>query len=112
MQGDVQYSKKIMPDGVKKIKDRPIALGEKSGHQHVVTGDVELFEYESRTFAAVGSDGAILQHIHKSKFTNYKEQKVLPIADHNPIPLKEGTYEFVIQNEYNPLAKAFEQVID
>lgn len=38
--------------------------------------------------------------------------KVLKKADHNPIPLEQGTYLFGIQQEYNPFAKVMENVID
>lgn len=113
-QGDVQF-KSIggLPKGAKKINHKPIALGEHSGHEHVVTGDVELFELNGKVYAAVGSDGAMLQHVHESNFGgNYKTKKTLPMADHKALKLEPGVYEFFIQNSYNPYAKLMEKVID
>lgn len=114
-QGDVQgraISK--LPDGAKKIDNKPIALGEHSGHMHVLTGHVELFEHEGKIFAAVGSDGARLQHVHESNFSApcWVTTEELPVADHGSHLLEEGVYEFHIQNAYNPYSKLMEQVID
>lgn len=113
-QGDVQFkSQSKLPIGAKRISQKPIALGEHSGHEHIITGDVELFEFEGKIFAAVGSEGATLQHVHESRFNgDYKDKKVLEKADHNAIPFEAGVYEFFIQNSYNPYAKIMEKVID
>src|SRR5678816_2719362 len=102
-QGDVQFKTSQLPKGAIKISQRPIALGEHSGHQHCVTGDVELYEFEGKTYAVVGSDGACLQHVHDSNFKEsmYKTKKKIQQADHKAIDLEPGTYEFFIQNAYN-----------
>lgn len=113
-QGDVQgrMIAKLPVDAVR-IKPKPIALGKHSGHQHVLTGDVELFELNGVAYAVVGSDGATLQHVHESRFNgDYATRKTIEKADHNPIPLKEGVYEFFIQGAYNPYKKLMEKVID
>lgn len=112
MQGDVQFRTVTLPKGSVKINHRPIALGEHSGHMHCVTGDVELYEFEGRTFAVIGKDGACLQHVHDSNFEGYESKKVITKADHKHIDLEPGTYEFIIQNAYNPFKKVFERVID
>lgn len=113
-QGDVQFkSLSKLPEGAKKIEQKPIALGEHSGHEHIITGDVELFERNGKIYAAVGSDGAMLQHVHESKFNgNFKTKKVIERADHKAVPFEPGVYEFFIQNAYNPYAKLMEKVID
>lgn len=113
-QGDVIGMSTVLPKGAVKIKQKPIALGEHSGHMHVVTGDVELYQFEGRTFAVVGSDGASLQHVHESNFNDnmYASKKHISIADHKAIDLEPGTYEMVIQNAYNPFNKVFERVQD
>lgn len=113
-QGDVQFKNTSLPKGAIKITQRPLALGEHSGHQHVLTGDVSLYEFEGRTFAVVGSDGACLQHVHDSNFTPamYAKKDKIAIADHKAIDLAPGTYEFTIQNAYNPFKKVFEKVQD
>lgn len=114
-QGDVQFkSINSLPAGAKRIENTSLAYGEHSGHQHVLTGDVQLFEFEGRFIAAVGSDGARLQHIHESNFTAkaWKSTEELPIADHGSHLLPEGIYEFYIQNSYNPYSKLMEKVVD
>lgn len=114
-QGDVQcITTDTIPSNVKKISKKPVALGELSGHQHVISGDYELFEDESgNMFAAVGSDGATLQHIHESNFVSFDKNVAMPIADHKPIELKSNTnYKIGIHRKYNPFAKIFEKVID
>ena len=112
MQGDVQFKSSSLPKGAVKISNHPIALGEHSGHMHVLTGNVELFEFEGKTFAVVGSDGARLQHVHESNFKGYASTKEQQKADHHSHLLPEGVYEFFIQNAYNPYKKLMEKVID
>lgn len=115
MQGDVQFkSISSIPSNAKKISNKPIALGEHSGHMHVLTGDVELFEVDGKIIASVGGDGARLQHCHE---TNFKEKcwistEEIQIADHKSHLLPKGVYEFWIQNQYNPYLKLMEKVID
>lgn len=114
-QGDVQFKQvDSIPAGATKVSNRPIAYGERSGHQHVLTGDVEMFEFEGRMIAAVGSDGARLQHCHESNFTDrcWTTTEEIPIADHASHLLPAGNYEFYIQNSYNPYSKLMEKVID
>lgn len=114
-QGDVIFSSiEGMPDGAQKIEHKPLALGEHSGHMHVLTGDVQLFQVGDRIIAAVGSDGARLQHVHESNFDvkDYASTKELQKADHASHLLPEGTYEFWIQNAFNPYSQAFERVED
>lgn len=113
-QGDVQFKTVELPKGAKIIKNRPIALGEHSGHMHVITGDVELYEFEGRVIAVVGNDGASLQHVHDSNFNEsmYKSKKKIQQADHKEVDFAPGTYEFFIQNAFNPFKKIFEAVRD
>lgn len=115
-QGDVQFAQvKTLPAGAKPVDRKPLALGEHSGHMHILTGpNVQLFEHEGKIFAAVGSDGASLQHIHESKLSEpaWISTTEIEKADHEPHLLPEGVYEFHIQNAYNPYSKAMEQVID
>jgi hypothetical protein len=114
-QGDVQFSSiASVPKGAKKVLNRPIALGEHSGHMHVLTGDVEMFEVGGRIVCVVGSDGARLQHVHESNFTKsaWNSTEEITKADHNSHLLEKGNYEFWIQNSYNPYSKLMERVID
>lgn len=114
-QGDVQFSSiEKIPEAAVRVEKRPIAYGERSGHQHVLTGDVQMFEFEGRLIAAVGSDGARLQHCHESNFTDkcWTTTEEIAVADHASHLLPAGNYEFYIQNAYNPYSKLMEKVID
>ncbi|MEZ2446099.1 hypothetical protein AB6805_30500 [Chitinophaga sp. RCC_12] len=81
---------------------------------HVLTGDVEMFEVDGRIICTVGSDGARLQHVHESNFTesSWTKKEEITKADHNSHELPAGNYEFWIQNSYNPYSKLMERVID
>jgi hypothetical protein len=109
VQGDVALRVAVLPEGAKKIEKRPLALGEVSGHAHVVepetkTGTYDLFQYNGKTFVSVGGDGAQLRHVRL-----HTGQQ----ADHNPIKLEPNTvYEVILQNEYNPEAESFQRVLD
>lgn len=114
-QGDVIGSSiKSLPSSASKISNKPIAIGEMSDHVHILTGDVELLEYETRTFATVGKSGARLQHISKCNMLNenWKAIDEIDVADHKSILLPEGKYEFWIQRSYNPFEKIMEDLID
>ena len=104
-----------IPESANKVANRPLAYGEHSGHQHCLTGDVALFMAEDGTFfAAVGGDGATLQHVHENYFSDsdWISTKELQMADHRPLHLPKGNYEFWIQNSYNPYSKLMEKVVD
>lgn len=114
-QGDViGQSIRKLPNKAIKISNKPIAYGEHSGHQHILTGDVEMFEFEGKIFTVIGNDGARLQHIHESKMKTelWTSTKEIEKADHNSHLLPKGIYEFFIQNSYNPYSKLMEKVID
>lgn len=114
-QGDVQFfSINSIPANAVKVQNKPLAYGEHSGHQHVLTGDVQLFEVDGRIIASVGSDGARLQHVHESNFSEkcWGSTDEIQIADHGSHLLSQGVYEFYIQNSYNPYSKLMEKVID
>jgi hypothetical protein len=113
-QGDVQFKTSALPANAKAIGHTPIALGEHSGHMHVVTGDVQLYEVNGSIFAKVGEKGAVLQHVHQSVFKNrYDLMEPIEKADHKPVILQPNeTYEFGIHKRYNPFEKAWEKAID
>jgi hypothetical protein len=115
MQGDVQFKMiASLPTGAKRVNNKPLAYGEVSGHVHIITGNVDLFEIEGKTYAVVGNDGARLQHIMESSLMPDQLTQVdeLPVADHKSILLPPGTYEIGIQKQFNPYEKVFEQVKD
>jgi len=110
IQGDVALRQSELPSGARKVEKRPLALGEVSGHAHVVEaeGDCadawDLFEFDGKTFVVTGHDGAQLRHVRLRTGQQ---------ADHRPIILAPNTcYEVILQNEYNPESEAFERVLD
>jgi hypothetical protein len=114
-QGDVLFSTvDSIPANAKKVTNKPIALGKHSGHCHVLTGDVDMFEVDGRIICSVGADGARLQHVHESNFSDscWTSTKEIQKADHNSHLLPAGNYEFWIQNSFNPYSKLMEKVID
>lgn len=111
MGGDVQgYMIDSLPQGAKKattIADRIIARGETSGHCHILTGDVELFELNGQKFAVVGNDGAFHQHYKEAnvKKETFKINKNISDCDHTKeCRLAPGTYAIGIDRQYDPHA--------
>lgn len=53
---------------------RIIARGEVSGHAHIITGDVEVYEKDGKTFITVGEDSnAVLKHLLETDWMAGKE---------------------------------------
>ena len=109
MGGDVQaYKINSLPKNankITKIEDKIIARGEVSGHCHILTGDVELFELNGQTFAVVGKDGAYHQH-YKEMDVNEEVVKVnrnISNCDHTKeCRFEPGVYAIGIDRQYNP----------
>lgn len=107
--GDVQgYQIDKLPKGAKKITDpkkKIIARGETSGHCHILTGDVELFELNGQIFAAVGKDGAYHQHYKEAnvKEETFKINKNISDCDHvKDCKIEPGIYAIGIDRQYDP----------
>lgn len=108
IQGDVALRHAKLPTSIRPIERAPLALGEVSGHAHVIDApadNYQMFRDENgKTFVAIGSDGAQLRHVRL---------KTGKQADHHPIVLPPNTcYEVILQNEYNPEADAMQRVLD
>lgn len=115
--GDVQaITIQSLPEKCREISNKPIALGEKSGHMHIATGeDVRLMEDEQgNLFAVTGDTGGFLQHVHQSNFDgNYRVNKIISKADHKPVTLLPNSiYKFGIHKRYNPLERFWEKSKD
>ena len=115
--GDVQaITISSLPANCKEISNKPIALGEKSGHMHIATGpDVRLMEdAEGNLFAVTGEAGGFLQHVHQSNFDgNYRTDRIIGKADHKPVTLRPNSvYKFGIHKRYNPLQQFWEKAKD
>lgn len=99
-QGDVQGRKiQVLPEGAKIIKNTPLAYGEHSGHVHQITGEVELYEYDGKFIAVIGSDGAFLQHVHETTVAGKEKFNApLPKADHHLYISQPGFMNLVFIN--------------
>jgi len=51
-----------IPDGGKVSKNRIVAYGEATGHNHQVVGDAVCYEYPDRWVFSIGENGAELVH--------------------------------------------------
>lgn len=107
--GDVQgYLIDALPKGARKltaVKDKIIARGETSGHAHILTGDVELFELDGQFFAVVGKDGAYHQHFKEVniKKETFKVNKNISDCDHvKDCQIKPGVYAIGLDRQYDP----------
>lgn len=107
--GDVQgYAIDKLPQGAKKITSvggRIIARGEISGHCHILTGDVELFELNGQVFACVGKDGAYHQHIKEAEVREetFRVNKNISNCDHTKdCRVEPGIYALGLDRQYDP----------
>lgn len=114
MQGDVQAMKvTTIPEWAKLIAKKAIALGEKSGHQHTITGDYDMYKDDKFMYIDVKDAGALLQHIHESNFGGFDSMEVKSRADHKIDILEPNTiYKFGIHKKYNPYTKFWEKSRD
>ena len=107
--GDVQaYKIESLPKGATPITDilkKIIARGETSGHAHILTGDVELFEHNGQVFAVVGKDGAYHQHYKEAniKEETFKINRNISDCDHTKeCRFEPGVYAIGIDRQYDP----------
>ncbi len=107
--GDAQfYNIDALPAGAKKLmnpSEKIIARGETSGHAHIITGDVEMFELNGQMFAVVGKDGAYHQHYKESMITQktFKVNENISNCDHTKdCPIAPGIYAIGIDRQYDP----------
>lgn len=114
-QGDVQiFEIDKVPSKAKKIAKTFFAKSEKSGHAHALCGDYELYEADNGHYIVVGSDGATLNHTGYANLTPeyWNKNQVMPIADHKPTLLQQGTYFVGIQRRKKPFSKVWEKSKD
>lgn len=114
--GDVQlFSVDKLPSGAKLIVNRPIALGEKNNHAHIITGDCELYEDENVLYVKTGKGKSWLQHTFLSQIVpeTFSTQEPVVVADHKPVELMPETiYKIGIQQKYDPYEKIWTKVVD
>lgn len=95
-QGDVLLMPAAIPEGAKRIPNRPIALGERTGHHHslMASGNtaladaVEMYEVEMpegvKTFMRITEDGVSLVHQqHKAQPVEKTEYVYVPQVENS-----------------------------
>lgn len=88
-QGDVMLRSAAIPADANRVRLRPLALGEKTGHHHSLTIEevpledaVEMYEKDGEVYVRITGEGVTLQH------QEHKSHAVAP-----------GDYAVVIQKE-------------
>lgn len=101
---------------IEERKKRVIARGEHSGHSHIITGDVEVYEKDGKTLIKIGENqNACLKHLMEADWLKGKETWT---KEHSEIPLKgrkqirqgdvllkqvsERVYQYIPQIEKHP----------
>lgn len=102
-------NKKINLSKAKKIENNIIARGEVSGHSHIMTGDVDVYEMDGEIIVDVKGEAAI-KHLLEESFS--KEKREVWTEEHTDIPIEKGTYKYIAQVEYDPYDEVIRQVKD
>jgi len=89
-------------------KKRVLARGEFSNHCHVITGDIE-FDNQGRIVVCENSN-AVLKHILETAWL--EEGKEIWTREHKDIKLEPGVYEFIQQQQFDPLEQRIRAVAD
>jgi len=100
---------KIDLSNAKKVKHNIIARGEVSGHSHIATGAVDVYEKDGEIILDVHGEAAI-KHLLEEAFT--KTGKEVWTGEHADIPLPKGTYKYVPQVEFDPYDEVIRAVRD
>lgn len=107
-------------------KNRIIARGEGSNHSHVVTGDAVIRNENGEILIEVGKEGAVLRHLIESNWLAGQETFTGEHADidlsglpnqvrHGDVMLekvKDRTYKYIPQVEYDPYEDVIRQIRD
>lgn len=114
--GDVQgYLINTLPKEATRITEKSkkiLAHGETSGHCHILTGDVELFELNGQVFAVVGSGGAFHQHIKETDVTDnvFTINRNISNCDHTKdCQIAPGVYAIGLDRQYDPHQEVWEK---
>ena len=113
-QGDViGASIDVIPASAIMVKNRPLAISDRTKHAHVLTGNVERYEVDKRVIYKVNEE-SILQHVSLLSMDDesYRSPTERKWEDHRPIRLSPGIYEFWIQQTYNPYTQLMVDVKD
>jgi len=106
-QGDVLLiAQTSLPQDAKRIKPKPLAYGEITGHKHeaVSSSHVEHWEHDGHHYIEVTSN-VVIAHGNETQINRIKKGELLDCAVeqiHAPISIEPGIYEVRPQREYEP----------
>lgn len=104
-QGDVLIERvEVIPPGLTTTQNRIAALGETSGHGHVIDGDVDVYETPEGLYVDVKTADAAVRHLLVDSGVWTRE--------HVEIPIEPGIYFISRQSERNPYQNAMRFVAD
>ena len=85
----------VVPTGAKNLHTMTLALGEVTGHHHTMYGGKAQVYEQSGT-----------------KYVEVKEETELRHQEHKTVPIAEGTYKMVNEQEFNPYNDMITKVRD
>jgi hypothetical protein len=92
---------------------RTVALGESSGHGHIITGDVCLFDDGDGTqYIEVAPDDHLPEGLSTAAIEHLLVASGAWTTEHHSAPLAARRYEVRIQRQYDPYAHAIVAVED
>jgi hypothetical protein len=101
--------KRIDLSNAKKVKNNIVARGEISGHSHIATGDVDVYEVDGEIILDVKGEAEI-KHLLEEAFVN--TGKEVWTGEHEDIKLEKGTYKYIPQVEFDPYEEVIRRVQD
>ena len=84
-----------IPDNVIQLSTNIIALGEKTGHNHQLVGQVQVYETPDKQIHFEASQDVIVKH-----------------QEHNTLKIAKGNYVVIHEREYDPFKNIEQEVID
>lgn len=83
-----------IPDKAKLLKTKTLALGEVTGHHHTIKGQALVYEDKGQ------------------KYVHAQQNVILEHQEHKTIPIQEGKYKLVTEQEFNPFESQIVRVRD
>ena len=84
-----------IPDNVIQLSPTIIAFGEKTGHNHQLVGQVQVYETPDKQIHFEAKQDVIVKH-----------------QEHNTLKIAKGNYVVIHEREYDPFKGIEQEVID
>ena len=83
-----------IPNKAKDLQTDILLAGEATGHHHRFAGHTQILQYD------------------KTKYVNVSQQTDLTHEEHKTVPVTEGLYKLVIEQEFDPFERIIQRVRD